>query len=369
MVGTVNGVTGGSGGGTTGGGTTGPVGSAGDPPHAANSISVNATNATTGTRPRALAPTGATGQCRGMQTDVRIGIDLGGTKIEGIALATDGAELARRRVPTPRSYVETVAAITALVHQLEAHVGARGTVGLGIPGVIVPETGLVKNANSTWLIGEPLARDLERALARAVRTENDANCFALSEATDGAARGADMVFGVIMGTGVGGGIVHAGRVHAGRNLIGGEWGHNGLPWATADEVPGPACYCGRQGCIESWVSGPGVAADHARTTGQRHDAASIMEAAAHGNAEAIATRTRWIGRMARSLATVINLLDPDVIVLGGGLSNTEGVVVDLVRELPRWVFSDRLVTPVVRHHHGDSSGVRGAAWLWPATGA
>jgi fructokinase len=304
-----------------------------------------------------------------MQTDVRIGIDLGGTKIEGIALGTDGAELARQRVPTPRSYAQTVAAITTLVHQLEAHIGARGTVGLGIPGVIVPETGLVKNANSTWLIGEPLARDLEKQLARAVRTANDANCFALSEATDGAAQGADMVFGVIMGTGVGGGIVHGGRVHVGRNLIGGEWGHNGLPWATREEVPGPSCYCGRQGCIESWVSGPGVAADHARVTGQTRDAASIMAAAAHGDAEAIATRARWVGRATRSLATVINLLDPDVIVLGGGLSNTTGVVDDIVRELPHWVFSDAVQTRVVRHQHGDSSGVRGAAWLWPAAGA
>lgn len=304
-----------------------------------------------------------------MQTDVRIGIDLGGTKIEGIALGAGGVELARLRVPTPRSYAETLAAITALVHQLEDRIDARGTVGVGIPGVIVPETGLVKNANSTWLIGEPLGRDLEIQLARAVRTGNDANCFALSEATDGAAMGADMVFGVIMGTGVGGGIVHGGRVHAGRTLIGGEWGHNGLPWATAEEVPGPSCYCGRRGCIESWVSGPGVAADHARITGQSRDAASIMGAAAAGDAEATATRTRWIDRAARSLATVINLLDPDVIVLGGGLSNTAGVVEDLVRELPRWVFSDRLQTRVVRHHHGDSSGVRGAAWLWPAAGA
>ncbi|HEY0929441.1 MAG TPA: ROK family protein [Gemmatimonas sp.] len=304
-----------------------------------------------------------------MQTDVRIGIDLGGTKIEGIALNADGAELARLRVPTPRSYDATVAAITALVHQLEAQIGARGTVGMGIPGVIVPDTGLVKNANSTWLIGEPLGRDLEARLDREVRTQNDANCFALSEATDGAAAGADMVFGVILGTGVGGGIVHGGRVHAGRNLIGGEWGHNGLPWASAEEVPGPACYCGRQGCIESWVSGPGVAADHARITGEAIDATAVMQAAARRDARAMATHARWISRATRSLATVINLLDPDVIVLGGGLSNVAGVVDDIRRELPQWVFTDRLTTQVVRHQHGDSSGVRGAAWLWPATGA
>lgn len=299
-----------------------------------------------------------------MQTDVRIGIDLGGTKIEGIVLGPDGAELLRERIATPRNYPETLTAVTSLVHRLETTIVRRATVGIGIPGVVVPETGLVKNANSTWLNGRPLAADLSVALARPVRTENDANCFALSEATDGAAAGARVVFGVIMGTGVGGGIVIDGRVHAGRNLIGGEWGHNGLPWATADEVPGPACYCGRRGCIESWISGPAIAADHARASGETRDTAAIMQAAAAGDVRAAATRTRWIDRAARGLATIINLLDPDVIVLGGGLSNVDGMVDDIVAELPRWVFTTDLATRVVRHRHGDSSGVRGAAWLW-----
>lgn len=299
-----------------------------------------------------------------MQTDVRIGIDLGGTKIEGIVLGPDGAELLRERIATPRNYPETLTAVTSLVHRLETTIVRRATVGIGIPGVVVPETGLVKNANSTWLNGRPLAADLSVALARPVRTENDANCFALSEATDGAAAGDRVVFGVIMGTGVGGGIVIDGRVHAGRNLIGGEWGHNGLPWATADEVPGPACYCGRRGCIESWISGPAIAADHARASGETRDTAAIMQAAAAGDVRAAATRTRWIDRAARGLATIINLLDPDVIVLGGGLSNVDGMVDDIVAELPRWVFTTDLATRVVRHRHGDSSGVRGAAWLW-----
>lgn len=299
-----------------------------------------------------------------MQTDVRIGIDLGGTKIEGIVLGPDGAELLRERIATPRNYPETLTAVTSLVHRLETTIVRRATVGIGIPGVVVPETGLVKNANSTWLNGRPLAADLSVALARPVRTENDANCFALSEATDGAAAGARVVFGVIMGTGVGGGIVIDGRVHAGRNLIGGEWGHNGLPWATADEVPGPACYCGRRGCIESWISGPAIAADHVRASGETRDTAAIMQAAAAGDVRAAATRTRWIDRAARGLATIINLLDPDVIVLGGGLSNVDGMVDDIIAELPRWVFTTDLATRVVRHRHGDSSGVRGAAWLW-----
>lgn len=299
-----------------------------------------------------------------MQTDVRIGIDLGGTKIEGIVLGPDGAELLRERVATPRNYPETLTAVTSLVHRLEATIVRRATVGIGIPGVVIPGTGLVKNANSTWLNGRPLAADLSTALGRPVRTENDANCFALSEAADGAATGARVVFGVIMGTGVGGGIVIDGRVHAGRNLIGGEWGHNGLPWTTADEVPGPECYCDRRGCIESWISGPAIAADHARMSGETRDTAAIMQAAAAGDVQAAATRTRWIDRAARSLATVINLLDPDVIVLGGGLSNVEGMVDDIVARLPQWVFTTELATRVVRHRHGDSSGVRGAAWLW-----
>ncbi len=309
---------------------------------------------------------------------MRLGIDLGGTKIEGIALADDGRTLARQRVDTPRDdYDATVAAIAALVERLEAEVGARGTVGVGIPGAITPE-GVVKNSNSTWTIGRPLGRDLEARLARPVRLMNDANCFALSEATDGAAAGAGTVFGVILGTGVGGGIVIDGRCHVGANLIGGEWGHNPLPWPTLDEVPGPACYCGRAGCIETWCSGPGLARDHAqanapaaappdaRAAGAALDGPAIVRAAAAGDAAARATLARHHQRLARGLASVVNVLDPDVIVLGGGLSNVPGIVEAVTAELPRWVFSDTVVTRVVRHVHGDASGVRGAAWLWPA---
>lgn len=300
-----------------------------------------------------------------MDKKTRIGIDLGGTKIEGIVLSTDGTELARERVPTPGTYEKTILGITDLVRRLESQVGRRGTVGVGIPGVTVPITGLVKNANSTWLNGHALELDLGSALGRVVRTANDANCFALSEATDGAAAGAGTVFGVIMGTGAGGGIVHNGHLHRGCNLIAGEWGHNGLPWATPEEVPGPACYCGRRGCIEAWISGPAIAADHARVTGETLDPPAIMTLAAGGNERAMATRRRWIGRAARSLATVINLLDPDVIVLGGGLSNVGGLREDISRELAPWVFSSEVATSVVVNRHGDSSGVRGAAWLWP----
>ena len=297
---------------------------------------------------------------------MRIGIDLGGTKIEAIALDLDGRTLARERVPTPRNFPETVSAIVSLVQELETTLGRTGTVGVGIPGAVVPETGRVKNANSTWLIGEPLGEALAAGLEREIRLENDANCFALSEATDGAASGARMVFGVILGTGVGGGIVMDGQVWRGRNLIGGEWGHNPLPWPTADELPGPACYCGKSGCIESWISGPGVAAEYARTTGRTRTTPEIIAAADDGEAAAAAARERFFDRTARSLATVINVLDPDVIVLGGGMSNVEWLVNAVGAALPRWVFSDRVSTRVVRHHHGDSSGVRGAAWLWPA---
>jgi fructokinase len=272
-------------------------------------------------------------------------------------------------VPTPRNYDKTLATIVSLVQALEHTLGQPGTVGMGIPGTVVPETGLVKNANSTWLIGRPLTKDLERALGREVRIENDANCFALSEATDGAAAGAPVVFGVILGTGVGGGVVIDGRVLRGRNLIGGEWGHNPLPWPQPGEEPGPACYCGKPGCIETWISGPGVAADHARVSGAVLTAPEIMTAAAHGEPAAVLTRTRLVHRAARSLATIINVLDPHVIVLGGGLSNAEGLAEDLEREVAPWVFSDAVQTRIVVNRHGDSSGVRGAAWLWPADSA
>lgn len=297
---------------------------------------------------------------------MRIGIDLGGTKIEAVALHADGRVLARQRIDTPREYAATVLAIVSLVQTIETTLGQHGTVGLGIPGTVVPDTGLVKNANSTWLIGQPLGRDLEAALERPVRIENDANCFALSEASDGAAAGAPVVFGVIMGTGVGGGIVINGHVLKGRNLIGGEWGHNPLPWPAPDELDGPSCYCGQRGCIETWISGPGVAADHLRHTGETRTTPQIMAAADDGDTSAVSTRERLIHRAARSLATIINVLDPDVIVLGGGVSNTPGLAAAIEHAVVPWVFSDRVSTRVVVNMHGDSSGVRGAAWLWPS---
>ncbi|QJR35505.1 ROK family protein [Gemmatimonas groenlandica] len=298
---------------------------------------------------------------------MQIGIDLGGTKIEGIALDATGQELGRRRVATPPDYGDTVEAIRSLVTALESATGRRGTVGVGIPGAVVPDTGLVKNANSVWLIGQPLGADLALALQREVRIDNDANCFALSEASDGAAAGAEVVFGVIMGTGVGGGIIVRGHGLTGPNLIAGEWGHNPLPWPQPDELPGPPCYCGKQGCIESWIAGPSVAADHRRVTGESLTTPDIVAAAEAGQAAALATRARFINRAARGLATVINLLDPDVIVLGGGMSNVPRLADDITAQLPAFVFSDHVRTAVVRNRHGDSSGVRGAAWLWPAS--
>ena len=298
---------------------------------------------------------------------MRIGIDLGGTKIEGIALSDAGAELARRRVSTPRDYDGTVAAVAALVHEVEEAAGGTGTVGIGIQGAVVPATGLVKNANSVWLNGRPLGRDLERALGRPVRLMNDANCFALSEASDGAAAGASVVFGVILGPGVGGGIVLDGRCHVGLNLIGGEWGHNPLPWLAPDEYPGAPCYCGKQGCVETFLSGPAFERDHAGRTGERRSGREIVRAASEGDAGAAATLARYHDRLARALASLINVLDPDVVVLGGGMSNIPGLADATAALLPRWVFSDSVATRIVRHVHGDSSGVRGAAWLWPAS--
>ncbi|MGV3710175.1 MAG: ROK family protein [Gemmatimonas sp.] len=296
---------------------------------------------------------------------MRIGVDLGGTKIEAIALGDDGRTLSRERVDTPRGdYARTLDTVARLVSAVETDAGQRGTVGVGIPGAVAT-TGVIKNANSTWLIGQPLGADLEARLKRPVRLMNDANCFALSEAMDGAAAGASSVFGVILGTGVGGGVVIDGRCHTGANLIGGEWGHNPLPWPTADELPGPSCYCGKHGCIEMWCSGPALASDHARVTGQHLDGRAIVAAAAAGDTHAQSTLARHHDRVARGLASVINVLDPEVIVLGGGVSNIPGIVDAVSERLLRWVFSDSVVTRVVRHMHGDSSGVRGAAWLWP----
>ena len=297
---------------------------------------------------------------------MRIGIDLGGTKIEGVALGAGGEVLAGRRTATPRyDYDGTVRTIAGLVSALESDTGARGTVGVGMPGAISPATGLVKNANSTWNIGRPLQQDLERALSRPVRLANDANCFALSEAVDGAGAGAEIVFGVIVGTGTGGGVVVRQQVLTGANAVAGEWGHNPLPWVTPDEWPGAACYCGRSGCIETVLSGPGMARDHAEATGESISSEAVVARAAEGNAAAEATLRRYEHRMARSLASVINLLDPDVIVLGGGLSKLERLYVNVPALWGRWVFSDRVDTRLLPPWHGDASGVRGAAWLWP----
>jgi fructokinase len=297
---------------------------------------------------------------------MRLGIDLGGTKIEGLALSPAGEELARRRVATPRAYDATLDAIVSLVRELERDAGASGTVGIGIPGAIVPATGLVKNANSTWLIGRPLGHDLEARLARPVRLMNDANCFALSEATDGAAAGAAVAFGVILGTGVGGGIVIDGKCLAGANLVAGEWGHDPLPWMTPDEYPGPSCYCGKRGCVETFLSGPAFERDHAEHAGEALRGAEIVRAAREGSVQARRTLARYHDRLGRALASVVNVLDPDVIVLGGGMSNIEGLADAARASLARHGFSDTVATRIVRAMHGDSSGVRGAAWLWPA---
>jgi predicted NBD/HSP70 family sugar kinase len=289
----------------------------------------------------------------------RIGVDLGGTKIELAALDASGREALRERVPTPQGdYDATVRAVASLVAEAERTLGERCTVGIGIPGALSRVTGLVKNANSTCLIGRPLKQDLEAALGREVRLANDANCFALSEAVDGAGRDAEIVFGVILGTGVGGGIVVHGKVLTGPNAIAGEWGHNPLPLPRAEDLPLPECYCGRRGCIETYLSGPGLARDHAAMTGERLTPEQIVERN-HDQ-----TLARYEERLARSLAGVINVLDPDVIVLGGGISNIGRLYTDVPLLWRRYVFSDHVATRLVRHAHGDSSGVRGAAWLW-----
>jgi fructokinase len=296
---------------------------------------------------------------------MRIGVDLGGTKIEAVALDRDGRQRARRRVPTPRDrYAATLAAITTLVEGLERETGEPARVGIGMPGAISPATGVVKNANSLWLNGRPLREDLERLLHRPLRFANDANCLALSEARDGAGAGARVVFGAILGTGAGGGIAVDGRVLTGPNAVAGEWGHNPLPWPQAGEWPGPSCYCGRTGCIETFLSGPGLARDHRDVTGDTLDALDIGARAAAGDERCAATLARHEERLARALATVINLLDPDVIVLGGGLSNLARLYETVPTRWGAWVFSDRVDTPLRPPRHGDSSGVRGAAWLW-----
>jgi fructokinase len=297
---------------------------------------------------------------------VRIGIDLGGTKIEGLALSPAGEELTRLRRATPREYGATLGAIVDTVLRLEGDCGATGSVGVGIPGALSTRTGLVKNANSTWLIGHAIDKDLSARLERPVRVMNDANCFALSEATDGAGRDAQVVFGVILGTGVGGGVVIRGRVLEGAQSVAGEWGHNPLPWPGDCERPGPSCYCGQRGCIETFLSGPAMVLDHRAATGRNWTTRQIATALRQGDEGTAAVYRRYVDRLARGLASVINILDPDVVVLGGGMSNLPGLAGEAQTALSRWVFSDQSDTRVVKNLHGDSSGVRGAAWLWPA---
>ena len=297
---------------------------------------------------------------------MQIGIDVGGTKIEAIALAPGNIIAARRRIPTPREYSATLDALTRLVTELESETKQQSTVGVGIPGVVTRATGLVKNANSTWLNGRPLQADLEAALGRPIRVANDANCFALSEAIDGAGQGFETVFGVILGTGVGGGIAIRQRIHDGPNQIAGEWGHNPLPWMTEEEqASAPPCYCGRSGCIETFLSGPGFELDYARLKGKHSPSREIVRIAAAGDRHAGESLRRYEDRLARALATVINVLDPDAIVLGGGMSNLPDLAPGVSARLPRYVFSDSVLTKVVPNLHGDASGVRGAAWLWP----
>lgn len=297
---------------------------------------------------------------------MRIGVDLGGTKIEAIALDDEGVIRARHRIPAPQGdYDKTIAAVAALVSEIESEAGVGPSrVGLGMPGGISPGTGLVQGANSTWLIGHPFDKDLSAVLKRPLKVANDANCFAVSEASDGAAAGIPIVFGVILGTGVGGGIVINGRPLTGANAISGEWGHNPLPWPRDDERPGWPCFCGQSSCIETWLAGPGMARDHKKVTGEGLDAASIVAAAAKGNENALATMARYEERLGRALAHVVNIVDPQVIVLGGGLSNIERLYRNVPGLMRAFVFSDHVATRIVPPRHGDSSGVRGAAWLW-----
>lgn len=295
----------------------------------------------------------------------RTGIDLGGTKIEGVMLGPDGEIIASRRTPSPRGdYAASIEAIAGMVEAIEAEAGVRGSIGIGAPGSISPVTGKSQGSNSTWLNGRNLLADLTRRLGRPVRVANDANCFALSEACDGAGAGARTVFGIIIGTGCGGGIVFDGRLVDGPNAIGGEWGHNPLPWPQGDEHPGPLCWCGRAGCLEQWVSGTGLAADHLRRTGENTTADAIASRAAAGDGTARETLTRHAGRLARGIAHVVNLIDPEVIVLGGGLSKLGGLYADLPRLVTPHVFAAAPRVDIRPPRWGDASGVRGAARLW-----
>jgi fructokinase len=297
---------------------------------------------------------------------LRMGVDLGGTKIAGVVLDTAGVEVCSERLPTPQGdYQLTLKTLARLVMSLEDRVGHPCSVGIGMPGSVSRATGLIKNSNSVCLNGQPLHRDLEVLLDRPVRFANDADCFALSEAVDGAAAGAAVVFGVIIGTGTGGGLVINQQLVSGPNGISGEWGHNPLPWPQPEELPGPACYCGRYGCIETWLSGPGLARDHRLMYGVTREAIAIARCAEQGDTRAVATMQRYVDRMARALASVINIIDPDVIVLGGGVSNFKRLYEAVPSRWGEYVFSDRVDTRLVAAQHGDASGVRGAAWLWP----
>ena len=296
----------------------------------------------------------------------RLGVDLGGTKIEILALDAQGGERYRERVPTPQGdYAATLRTIATLVDNAERALGERASVGIGTPGSISRATGLLRGSNSVCMNGQPVQRDLERELGRPVRITNDANCFALSEASDGAGRGADVVFGAILGTGVGAGVVVGGRVLDGPNAIAGEWGHNPLPWPRDDERPGDPCFCGHHGCIETFLSGPSLERDHRRVAGQTLTTHEIVQRAARGDAACAASLARYEERLARALAHVINILDPDAVVLGGGLSNIDALYVDVPKYWGAWVFSNRVDTRLLKNVHGDASGVRGAAWLWP----
>jgi len=298
---------------------------------------------------------------------MRIGIDLGGTKIEGIAIDGHGVECARLRVPTPRGdYEGTVASICEVIAALEKKTGTTGSIGLGIPGAVSRVSGLIKNSNSLCLIGKPLQSDVEKALRRPVRMANDANCFALSEASDGAGAGAKCVYGVILGTGVGGGLVVNGQVLEGPNAITGEWGHNPLPWQQLDEYPGDVCYCGKRGCIETWLSGPALERLYTQRAREKLKAQDISARAEAGERHAVDLLSLYVDRLARALASIINIIDPDVIVLGGGMSNTSALYREVPAQWGQYVFSDRVDTKLFQAQHGDSSGVRGAAWLWPA---
>jgi fructokinase len=298
---------------------------------------------------------------------MRIGVDLGGTKTEALAIADNGEELLRHRVDTPREYWASIEAIAGLVRKIETETGQTATVGVGMPGTVVARTGLIKNANSTWLNGMPLPVDLSHALGREVRLANDANCLAVSEATDGAAAGKNVVFGVILGTGCGGGVSFQGNIHNGPNGVAGEWGHNPLPWATGYELPGPLCFCGKRGCLEKWISGTGVAEDFHTVTGRTLTTREIVVAAEAGDAEAAATVARFEDRLARALASLVHTLDPDVIVFGGGLSQVARLYQDLPAQIEKYLFGGgQFDTPLLPAKFGDSSGVRGAAWLWPA---